>query len=175
MRRLQGSKGPRLVRGDHQRSRRMRKGLDTRPRTCHVGRRQEEDMPDPEGFDGFFLFRWRGQVGSRKPNVSRMRPSRAFCTLSSSPLPGDNYMQKYQALLNKAVGAELVWSGQAIQMPIGPSEKTWDMVALVRYPSARAYLTMRATEEYQEARVHRRAALYDSRLIMTSQNYPNTI
>ena len=39
---------------------------------------------------------------------------------------------------------------------------------------ARAYLTMRATEEYQAARVHRRAALYDSRLIMTSQNHPGT-
>ena len=54
-------------------------------------------------------------------------------------------------------------------MPIGPSEKTWDMVALVRYPNARAYLNMKATKAYEDARVHRRAALHDSRLIMTSE------
>jgi uncharacterized protein (DUF1330 family) len=55
-------------------------------------------------------------------------------------------------------------------MPIGPSEKTWDTVALVRYPSAKAYIDMKATKEYEAARVHRRAALYDSRLIMTVEN-----
>ena len=74
------------------------------------------------------------------------------------------------AEVRKEAGAELIWSGRAIQMPIGPSEKTWDMVALVRYPSARAYLNMKATKAYEDARVHRRAALYDSRLTMTKEN-----
>ena len=55
--------------------------------------------------------------------------------------------------VRKEVGAELVWSGKAIQMPIGPSEKTWDMVALVRYPNARAYLSMKATKAYGDARL----------------------
>ena len=36
------------------------------------------------------------------------------------------------AEVRKEVGAELVWSGRGVQMPIGPSEKTWDIVALVR-------------------------------------------
>ena len=67
-------------------------------------------------------------------------------------------------------GAELIWSGRALQMPIGPSEKTWDLVALVRYPSAKAYIEMIATKAYAAARAHRRAALYDSRLIMTVEN-----
>ena len=67
-------------------------------------------------------------------------------------------------------GAELIWSGRALQMPIGPSEKTWDLVALVRYPSAKAYIEMIATKAYAAARAHRRAALYDSRLIMTIEN-----
>ena len=67
-------------------------------------------------------------------------------------------------------GAELIWSGRAMQMPIGPSEKTWDLVALVRYPSAKAYIEMVATKAYAAARAHRRAALYDSRLIMTVEN-----
>ena len=72
--------------------------------------------------------------------------------------------------VRREVGAELIWSGKAIQMPIGPREKTWDMVALVRYPSAKAYIEMIATKAYAAARVHRRAALYDSRLIMTIEN-----
>lgn len=67
-------------------------------------------------------------------------------------------------------GAELIWSGRALQMPIGPSEKTWDLVALVRYPSAKAYIEMIATKAYAAARAHRRAALCDSRLIMTVEN-----
>ena len=67
-------------------------------------------------------------------------------------------------------GAELIWSGRALQMPIGPSEKSWDLVALVRYPSAKAYIEMIATKAYAAARAHRRAALYDSRLIMTVEN-----
>ena len=67
-------------------------------------------------------------------------------------------------------GAELIWSGRALQMPIGPSEKTWDLIALVRYPSAKAYIEMIATKAYAAARAHRRAALYDSRLIMTVEN-----
>ena len=74
------------------------------------------------------------------------------------------------AEFRKDLGAELVRSGRAIQMPIAPFQKTWDMVALVRYPNSRAYLYMKATKAYEDARVHRRAALYDSRLIMTKEN-----
>ena len=77
------------------------------------------------------------------------------------------------AEVRKEVGAELVSFGRGVQMPIGPSEKTWDMVALVRSPSARAYLNMKATDAYEAARVHRRAALLDSRLIMTMENQPS--
>ena len=53
-------------------------------------------------------------------------------------------------------GAELIWSGRALQMPIGPSEKTWDLVALVRYPSAKAYIEMIATKASISSRPTRR-------------------
>ena len=72
--------------------------------------------------------------------------------------------------VRREVGAELIWSGRAIHMPIGPRENTWYIVALVRYPSAKAYIEMIATKAYAAARAHRRAALYDSRLIMTIEN-----
>ena len=63
-------------------------------------------------------------------------------------------------------GAEVVWSGRIEQSLIGPRDEDWDVVALLRYPSARSYLTMKATPEYQAARLHRQAALEDSRLLM---------
>ena len=110
-------------------------------------------------------------------NLMQIKPNAEYEEAELNNCSGPEAFARYtsgSAEVREEVGAELVWSGQAIQMPIGPSEKTWDMVALVRYPSARAYLTMRATEAYQAARVHRRAALYDSRLIMTSQNHPDT-
>ena len=108
-------------------------------------------------------------------NLMQIKPSAVYEDPRLNNCTGFEAFARYtsgSAKVRDEAGAQLLWSGKAIQMPIGPTEKSWDMVALVRYPSTRAYLTMRATDEYQAARVHRRAALHDSRLIMTSQNYP---
>ena len=45
----------------------------------------------------------------------------------------------YKSITDKTFSAPRKVGGRAIQMPIGPSEKTWDMVALVRYPSDRVF------------------------------------
>ena len=106
-------------------------------------------------------------------NLMQVRPDAEYDYPALNDCTGLEAFARYtsgSAKVRKEVGAELVWSGRAIQMPIGPSEKTWDMVALVRYPSTRAYLNMKETKAYEGARVHRRAALYDSRLIMTTEN-----
>ena len=106
-------------------------------------------------------------------NLMQVRPNAEYEDPALNNCTGLEAFGRYtsgSAKVRKDAGAELVWSGRAIQMPIGPSEKTWDMVALVRYPSASAYLNMKATKAYEAARVHRRAALYDSRLIMTKEN-----
>lgn len=79
-------------------------------------------------------------------------------------------MKRYEegsAEVRRVSGARLIWGGFVKQIAIAPTEESWDRVVLVRYPSATAYLTMRATSEYQSARLHRRAALRDSRLYMT--------
>ena len=110
-------------------------------------------------------------------NLMQIKPNAEYEDPKLNNCSGLEAFARYtseSAEVRKNVGAELVWSGKALQMPIGPTEKSWDMVAMVRYPSVAAYLTMRATEAYQAARVHRRAALFDSRLIMTSQNFPGT-
>lgn len=109
-------------------------------------------------------------------NLMLVRQHAQYEDLAANGCTGLEAFARYtagSAEVRKEVGAELVWSGRGVQMPIGPSEKTWDMVALVRYPSARAYLNMKATDAYEAARVHRRAALLDSRLIMTMENQPS--
>ncbi len=50
-------------------------------------------------------------------------------------------------------------------MLIGPQDKDWHLVVLVRYPSAQAFVEMVASDEYRAVVMHRSAALADSRLI----------
>ena len=101
---------------------------------------------------------------------SKDRPECFFLVNGIRNLRSTERYNKGSAEVRKESGAKLIWSGKAQLMPIGPSEKAWDMVALVWYPNAQAYLTMKATEAYQAARGHRRASLHDSRLIMTTPN-----
>jgi len=106
-------------------------------------------------------------------NLMQVRPNALYEPPLVDHCSGYEALARYtheSAAVRQAAGAGLVWSGQALQMPIGPSEKVWDVVALVRYPSAGAYLTMVATEAYKAARQHRTAALCDSRLIMTAEH-----
>ena len=106
-------------------------------------------------------------------NLMQIRPKAVYAASLVDNCSGYEALARYtndSATVRQAAGAELIWSGQALQMPIGPSEKVWDLVALVRYPSARAYLGMIATEAYGAARRHRTAALCDSRLIMTAEH-----
>jgi uncharacterized protein (DUF1330 family) len=106
-------------------------------------------------------------------NLMQVRATAEYEDAALNDCSGYDAFERYtegSSHVRREAGAELIWSGKAIQMPIGPSEKTWDTVALVRYPSAKAYIDMKATKEYEAARVHRRAALYDSRLIMTGEN-----
>lgn len=68
-----------------------------------------------------------------------------------------------------AVGGELVWQGRQAAMLIGPQDKDWHLVALVRYPAAEAFVRMVASDEYKAVSLHRTAALQDSRLIAMEQ------
>ena len=106
-------------------------------------------------------------------NLMQIRPTACYEDAVLNDCSGYEAFARYtqgSSEVRQQAGAELIWSGRALQMPIGPSEKTWDLVALVRYPSGKAYIEMIATKAYAAARAHRRAALYDSRLIMTIEN-----
>ncbi len=62
------------------------------------------------------------------------------------------------------VGGSIVLGSPAHAALIGPDGE-WDVVALVKYPSRQAFLTMVSDPEYQACTHHRTAALADSRLI----------
>jgi uncharacterized protein (DUF1330 family) len=60
-------------------------------------------------------------------------------------------------------GGKLLWSGR-VRFPLIGSED-WDVVALVQYPTAKAFLEMLQDRDYKEAGKHRSAGLEDTRLI----------
>lgn len=64
------------------------------------------------------------------------------------------------------VGGSIIWRGAPQLMLIGPSEETWHLSFIARYPSAAAFLDMVTDPVYQSDAVpHRQAAVEDSRLI----------
>ncbi|MCX2979706.1 DUF1330 domain-containing protein [Halieaceae bacterium IMCC14734] len=75
-----------------------------------------------------------------------------------------HYSEGVSPLIEKAGGA-VIWQGRQAAMLIGPSDKNWELVVLVRYPSARAFVEMISSDAYQKVAFYRSAALVDSRLI----------
>ena len=65
------------------------------------------------------------------------------------------------------VGGQVLWVGKARAGVIVPEGESWDEVALVHYPSRRAFLRMVGSAAYQSIMHHRTAALIDARLIET--------
>ncbi len=78
------------------------------------------------------------------------------------------YAEHALAALEK-VGGRIVLAGPALATVIAPGGEAWDEVALVEYPSKEAFLELGTTVESNQATVHRRAGLEDSRLIAMIQ------
>lgn len=63
------------------------------------------------------------------------------------------------------IGASILWRGAFQTTLIGPQDEAWDEVFIARYPTAHAFLEMVTDATYQQAVVHRQAAVETSRLI----------
>ena len=91
-----------------------------------------------------------------------------FRATTESGEPGAEAYGRYAAAAAghlARVGGEIVWAGGCSPAVIGPEEGEWDVAAVVRYPSRKAFLEMVADPDYQRAAADRTAALADSRLI----------
>ena len=56
-------------------------------------------------------------------------------------------------------GGRLVWSGRPEQVLIGDEAQQWDMVALVEYPSRKAFIEMVSSPDYMKSHEHREGGL----------------
>ncbi len=84
------------------------------------------------------------------------------------PCSGLEAFLRYGAAVGPMIesrGGSQVWQGRPAAMLIGPDDKDWHLAVLVRYPSARTFVDMVTSEDYQAIMHHRQAALLDSRLI----------
>jgi len=89
-----------------------------------------------------------------------------------TPISGREAYERYAAhtipFLTEA-GGELLFQAQSGHHLIGPTDERWDMVLLVRYPSAQVFLTFASNTAYLAGLGHRTAALEDSRLLPMSE------
>ncbi len=101
-------------------------------------------------------------------NLLKFRDEAAYADGSGEPgrSGAEAYAVYSETALQKVrgVGGSLFFTSPAHTPVIGPDGE-WDMVALVRYPSREAFLSMVGDPEYQACTHHRTAALADSRLI----------
>lgn len=69
------------------------------------------------------------------------------------------------------VGGKVIWFGSAKHTVIGPPDESWDEMLIVEYPSIEAFKAMLFNPAYQAITFHRTAALEDSRLIATLNEF----
>ena len=59
--------------------------------------------------------------------------------------------------------------GKVDQTLIGPADEAWDAIALVQYPSRKAFIEMTSTKEYDAAHEHRESGLERTLLLACTQ------
>jgi uncharacterized protein (DUF1330 family) len=66
-------------------------------------------------------------------------------------------------------GGKVLWMGRADQRLIGDPAEGWDSVALVEYPSRKAFIDMVSAPEYESAHEHRESGLERTVLIACTE------
>ncbi len=82
--------------------------------------------------------------------------------LKFKPREGASEYSKYgqsAVQMVEARGGKVLWMGKVDQTLIGPVDEAWDAIALVQYPSRKAFVEMTSTEEYDAAHEHRESGL----------------
>jgi uncharacterized protein (DUF1330 family) len=117
-----------------------------------------------------------------EPNETQLATLRAAASDNDTPVVMINLLQfkedgadSYQRYAKEvrpfldAVGAEIVYAGDASHVVVGDIDRPfWDAIAVVRYPSRAAFVSMVTNPDYLEhAHVHRAAALHSTHLVAT--------
>ncbi|KEF52726.1 uncharacterized protein A1O9_11143 [Exophiala aquamarina CBS 119918] len=95
---------------------------------------------------------------------------------SHPPCTGrEAYLQRYvptfRPIAEKWGGSTVVYIGKPAATLVGPDEKKFDVVALVKYPNIGVFRRIVGSDEYKtNAAPHRIAALKEWRLVVTIEN-----
>lgn len=81
----------------------------------------------------------------------------------------ERYLKHAKAHISE-IGGTVIYDGDVCAEVIGESESYWNRILIVKYPSIADFMVMVSTPEYQAIRLHRAAALDDSRLMATVDN-----
>ena len=69
----------------------------------------------------------------------------------------------------EARGGKVLWMGRADQILIGDPAEDWDSIALVQYPSRKAFIEMTSTKDYDAAHEHRASGLERTLVLACTQ------
>jgi uncharacterized protein (DUF1330 family) len=92
--------------------------------------------------------------------------------LKFKPREGASEYNKYgesAVQMVEARGGKVLWMGKVDQTLIGPVDQAWDAIALVQYPSRKAFIEMTSTKEYNAAHEHRESGLERTLLLACTQ------
>ena len=99
-------------------------------------------------------------------NLVRLRPTAEYA--DGTTTTGAEAYAAYgreSAPIFKGVGGAILWRGTPQAALIGPTDETWDIAFIARYPTLGAFLSMVTNPDYQAIVHHRQAGVADSRLI----------
>ena len=95
-------------------------------------------------------------------NLLKFKEKAEYEDGSEASISGREAYLQYGAVASQCiqkVGGRSIFAGQVSGLLLGEIEENWDMVALVEYPSLKAFQTMMTLPEFQAASRHRSAGL----------------
>jgi uncharacterized protein (DUF1330 family) len=107
-------------------------------------------------------------------NLLRFRDRAQYPDGRDADVTGRTAYQRYGVVvagMALAMGGRILFVGRPRALVIGTVDDAWEEVAVVEYPSRRAFLQMIDSPEYQAANVHREAGLSGQILIETTAGF----
>lgn len=101
-------------------------------------------------------------------NLLRFRKTAAYPDGRDADISGREAYFRYAVPMTKLVldaGGTLDFTGDVKPLLIGEVEETWDLAAIMTYPSPKTLAEISLTPEFQEIAVHRKAGLEGQLLI----------
>lgn len=97
---------------------------------------------------------------------------KAQATAPDEGVTGMEAYMRYGQAMSRLVaerGGRIIYSGRVTSQVIGESDESWDVIALMEYPSRQAFVAIAQSPEVREIGIHRAAGLEGQWLIATTQ------